>query len=161
MEFLKYWPSSRDFNKLVIKAKMHANTYFLKFSLIYENTIWIFYFYYFWETWPHAWKQKIYIFLMFWRKPGILIPDLYLYSIKIQTNPKQNEVENCAGKSQIFLKKIFFFFGIFLLGRTRPKRKLGRNQPQNKMGPTFYRAGLMFQPETNMYWLLWMSTVTR
>jgi hypothetical protein len=25
---LKYWPSSRDFNKLVIKAKMHANTYF-------------------------------------------------------------------------------------------------------------------------------------
>ena len=29
--FLKYWPSSCDFNKLVIKAKMHANTYFLNF----------------------------------------------------------------------------------------------------------------------------------
>jgi hypothetical protein len=25
---LKYWPSSHDFNKLVIKAKMRANTYF-------------------------------------------------------------------------------------------------------------------------------------
>jgi hypothetical protein len=38
--FLKYWPSSRDFNKLVIKAKMHAKThFFLKFSLLYENTI--------------------------------------------------------------------------------------------------------------------------
>jgi hypothetical protein len=37
LEFLKYWPSSRDFNKLVIKAKMHAKTFFLKFSLLYEN----------------------------------------------------------------------------------------------------------------------------
>jgi hypothetical protein len=27
LEFLKYWPSSRGFNKLVIRAKMHANTY--------------------------------------------------------------------------------------------------------------------------------------
>jgi len=31
LEFFKYWPSSRDFNKLVIKAKMHANTYFWNF----------------------------------------------------------------------------------------------------------------------------------
>jgi hypothetical protein len=28
LEFLKYWSSSRDFNKLIIKPKMHANTYF-------------------------------------------------------------------------------------------------------------------------------------
>jgi hypothetical protein len=28
LEFLKYWPSSRDFNKRVIKAKIHVNTYF-------------------------------------------------------------------------------------------------------------------------------------
>jgi hypothetical protein len=34
--FLKYWSSSCDFNKLVIKAKMHTNTYFLNFFL-YEN----------------------------------------------------------------------------------------------------------------------------
>jgi len=42
--FLKYWSSSRDFNKLVIKAKMHAKTYIyiLKFSLLYENTLWFF-----------------------------------------------------------------------------------------------------------------------
>jgi hypothetical protein len=25
---MKYWPSSRDFNKLVIKAKIHAKTLF-------------------------------------------------------------------------------------------------------------------------------------
>jgi len=132
---LKYWPSSRDFNKLVIKAKMHANTYFLKFSLIYENTIWFFYFYYFWETWPYAWKQKIYIFfLMFWRKPGILIPDLYLYSIKIQTNTKKNEVENCAGKSQIFLKKISFFFGIFYWAGPGPKENWTEISPKIKCG---------------------------
>jgi hypothetical protein len=30
------------------------------------------------------------VFAIFQRKPGILIPDLYLYSIKIQTNIKQN-----------------------------------------------------------------------
>jgi hypothetical protein len=35
LEFLKYWPSSHDLNKLVIKAKMHANTYIvLKFLLL-------------------------------------------------------------------------------------------------------------------------------
>ena len=37
---MKYWPSSHDFNKLVIKAKMHAKItyiYFL-FSLLYKNT---------------------------------------------------------------------------------------------------------------------------
>jgi hypothetical protein len=39
---------------------------------------------------------------MFWLKPGILIPDLYLYDIKIQTNIKQNLVEKYAGKSQFF-----------------------------------------------------------
>jgi hypothetical protein len=38
LEFLKYWPRSRDVNKLVIKAKMHAK-YFLNFSLLYEDTI--------------------------------------------------------------------------------------------------------------------------
>ena len=31
--------NSRDFNKLVIKAEMHAKIYFLKFSLLYDNTI--------------------------------------------------------------------------------------------------------------------------
>jgi len=36
LEFLKYWLGSRDFNKLVIKAKVHAKTFF------YEDTIWFF-----------------------------------------------------------------------------------------------------------------------
>jgi hypothetical protein len=39
---------------------------------------------------------------MFWRKLDILILDLYLYGITIQTNTKQNSVEKYAGKSQIF-----------------------------------------------------------
>ena len=40
LKCLKYWSNSCDFNKLIIKAKMHAKTFFLKFSLLYENTIW-------------------------------------------------------------------------------------------------------------------------
>jgi hypothetical protein len=43
---------------------------------------------------------------MFWRKPGILIPDLYLYSIIIQTNIDQNAVN--------FFQKITDFFGIIV-----------------------------------------------
>jgi len=38
-------------------------------------------------------KYFIYFF-MSWRKPGIWIPDLYLYSIKIQTDIDQNTVIN-------------------------------------------------------------------
>jgi hypothetical protein len=33
--FLKYRPSSHDFNKLVIKFKMHGDIYF---GILYENT---------------------------------------------------------------------------------------------------------------------------
>jgi hypothetical protein len=52
----------------------------------------------------------ILFFAMFRRKPSILIPDLYLYDIKIQTNIKQNLIEKFAGKSQIFLKGFLIFF---------------------------------------------------
>jgi hypothetical protein len=41
---MKWRPNSHDFNKLVIKVKMHAKTYFLKFSFLYENTIWFYFF---------------------------------------------------------------------------------------------------------------------
>ena len=51
---------------------------------------------------------------MFRQKPGILIWDLYLYSIKIQTIIKQNSIKLYVEKSQTF-KNIFNFF---LLGRT-------------------------------------------
>jgi hypothetical protein len=83
--------SSRDFNKLVIKAKMHVKTFFL--LLLFENTIWfiIFLFLFFRETWPYAWKQNIFYILT--KKKDILILDLYLYSIKIQTNIDQNVVK--------------------------------------------------------------------
>jgi hypothetical protein len=43
-------------------------------------------------------------------KPGILIPDLYFYGMKIETNIKQNSVEKYAGKSQIFPKIFFKYF---------------------------------------------------
>jgi len=34
LEFLKYWPNSCDFNKLVIKIKIHAKTYFFEVFFI-------------------------------------------------------------------------------------------------------------------------------
>jgi len=72
-------------------------------SLLYKNMIWLFF-----EIFGCMLEYKnIFYFIffskkfsMFWRKLGILIPDLYIYGIKIQTNTKQNSV----GKSQIFLK---------------------------------------------------------
>ena len=86
---------------------MHANTYI--YFLIFLCCMKIQYDF-FLETWPHAWKIKHFIFLflfflMFWRKPGILISDLYLYSIKIQTNIDQNTVK--------YLWKIIDFWRIF------------------------------------------------
>jgi hypothetical protein len=50
-------------------------------------------------------KQK-HFFSMFWRKPGILILDLYLYGIKIETTIKQNSIKNTQENykfSKIFL----------------------------------------------------------
>jgi hypothetical protein len=64
----------------------------------------------------HETKKKY----MFWRKPGILIPDLYFYGLKIQINIKQNLEEKYTKILQFFKKRNFqnlFFFG---LGRTRP-----------------------------------------
>jgi len=46
---------------------------------------------------------------IFLKKPGILIPDLYLYDIKIQIDINQNGVENYAGKSQFLQKYISIF----------------------------------------------------
>jgi len=92
---------------------MHANIYFWNF-LCYIKIQYDFYYYYFWEIWPCAWKQNIlflflflFLFLLFFflRKPGILILDLYLYSIKIQTNiSKCNKI---FAENHIFLKRIF------------------------------------------------------
>ena len=51
------------------------------------------------------------IFFLFWRKPGILIPDLYLYSIKIQTNIDQNTVKYFGKITNL---------NFFLLGPSQP-----------------------------------------
>jgi hypothetical protein len=48
----------------------------------------------------------------FLRKPGILILDLYLYSIKIQTNIDQNAVKNIQENHKFFEKKFRIFFGL-------------------------------------------------
>ena len=85
-------------------------------------------------------------FAIFQRKSSILIPHLYLYSIKIQTNIKQNSVTKYTGKSQIFPK--IFFLKIFGT-RPNPTRlcELGLYWPSYKarLSPAAW-AGLMFQP---------------
>jgi hypothetical protein len=107
--FLKYWSSSRDFNTLVIKAKMHAKTYiyFLKFSLLYENTLWFFIYSFILFTFYRLGRMhenEDMFFFMFWRKPGILIPDLYFYCIKLQTDISQNSVKKIRGEITNFPK---------------------------------------------------------
>ena len=86
---------------------MHVNTYIvLKLPLLYENMMLynIYIYIYIGETRPYAWKQNI--FFMSWRKPGILIPDFYLYSIKIQTDIDQNTVIKLQ-QNHIFFEIIF------------------------------------------------------
>jgi len=119
---LKYWPSSRDFNKLVIKAKMHVKNIFLKFSLLYSNTIWFFFIF---ERLGRMHENKIFFlfmfiiyFLMSWQKPSILILDLYLYNIKIQTSIDQNALKKIAENH--ILKKIIFGEFNFFLGWAQP-----------------------------------------
>ena len=54
-------------------------------------------------------KYIFLIFLMFWWKSGILILNLYLYSIKIQTNINQNIVKHLR-KNITNFKWFFEFF---------------------------------------------------
>jgi len=68
---LKYWPSSHGLNKLVIKAKMHVNTYIvLKFSLLYEkDDVIIFIYIYIGETRPyfktkHFFKKYVFLYAL-------------------------------------------------------------------------------------------------
>jgi hypothetical protein len=69
-------------------------------------------------------KTKHFIYLFIFNvltKLGILIPDLYLYSIKIQTDIDQNAVRYLQKITIVFEiiceDNIYFFFG---LGPTRP-----------------------------------------
>jgi hypothetical protein len=56
--FLKHWPSSHGFNKLVIKAKMHAKTYIFWIFVVWKYDM--IFFFYLWETWLYVWKQDIF-----------------------------------------------------------------------------------------------------
>ena len=81
----------------------------------YEDAIW-FLLIFFRETWLYAWKQNIlfyFLFLfLFLTKTRYLIPDLYLYSIKIQINTNQNAVK--------YLRKIIDFWKDFFYFRAGP-----------------------------------------
>ena len=59
------------------------------------------------------------IFLMSWRKLSILILNLYLYSIKIQTDIDQNAVKNIRENHKNKIKNIYLEF-FFRLGPARP-----------------------------------------
>jgi hypothetical protein len=62
------------------------------------------------------------------KKEDILIPDLYLYSIKIQTNIDQNTVKYLQKITDFFeinFEEIFFWAGLDLAG---PSRVTGPSQ---------------------------------
>jgi len=70
-------------------------------------------------------ENKNIFFSKFWRKPGILIPDLYFYDIKIQTSIKKNLVKNTRGNHKFFRKYIFWKF--FWTGPDPTQKNLGRS----------------------------------
>jgi len=101
---------------------MHTNTYFLNFCCMKIQYIYFF-------TWSYARKKQdilfFVIFAMFLRKSGILIPDSYLYDIKIQTDISQMD-RKTREKNTIFKKYFFEFFlnwtepGPLILGKFGP-----------------------------------------
>ena len=119
--FLKYWHSLYGFNKLVIKVKIHAKTIFKFFLFFFCMKIWYEFFIFKKLCCMH--ENKIYFFVLYffatfqW-KSSILIPNLYLYDIKIQFHIKQNWYKKYAWKSQVFWKG--FFQKCFGMDRTQP-----------------------------------------
>jgi hypothetical protein len=71
---------------------MHVKTFFLKVFFVVWKYNMIYLFFDFRDlTICMKTKTCVYIYIyMFQRKSGILIPDLYFYGIKIQTNIEQN-----------------------------------------------------------------------
>jgi hypothetical protein len=87
--------SSHDFNKSVIKAKMHAKIIYIFFwSFLY--CIKIQYDFLALRDLAVCMKTKV-----FFLNRVFLIPDLYFYDIKIQTNLSLNDIKKSVGKSQI------------------------------------------------------------
>jgi hypothetical protein len=151
VKFLKYWPISRDFNKLVIKTKMHANTHFWNF-LCYMKIQYEFFIYIFERLGRMHENKRFFLLLLFmsWRKPGILIIVSLQYKNTNRYWLKCNE--NLWKITDIFLNNFFeyffsfFFINItFFLGPTRPlwlgwtpanlRSWVGFSQPSMVTGP--------------------------
>ena len=93
----------------------------------------IFYFFVF-ERFGRMHENKTFYFMFFvWMKIKYLKPDLYLYSIKIQTNINQNAVKYLQ-KITDFEKNFSNSFFIFGLSPTRPMW-LGWTQPPVRHWP--------------------------
>jgi len=103
--------SSRDFNKLVIKAKMHAKLFFL-----YEDTIWFFIYIFFRETWPYAWKQNILFYLFIFFENQVFNTEFVSLQYK-NTNQYWSKCSKIFAENHRFLKRIFLnFIFIFRAG---------------------------------------------
>ena len=103
--FLNFGQHSCDFNKIVIKAKMHAKIYiffgawktqydFLALRYLVEWTKTFFFFFF---------KFLFFVFFKSWRKPDILIPELNFYDVKDRPilSKKRERHKSKVGKSQI------------------------------------------------------------
>jgi len=131
LKILKYWLVLVILINWLLKPKCMLKLFFF---LSRCNMI----FFIFLERLGRMHENKIFIiiiFLMSWWKPGILIPDLYLYSIKIQIDIDQNAVKTLQ-------KKITYFFEIlfeeFFLGWAQPDPcgGVGPSKPGRVTGPS-------------------------
>ena len=134
MKILKYWPSYRDFNKLVIKAKMRANTYFefLFFVYIY---IYIYIYIYmkikydiFLRDLVVCMKTNYFIYLFIY-----VLPKTGYFNTKLLSLQYKN-TNRCwlkyRKKNHRFLKHLFLFF---YLGWAHP-------DPCGGAGPSHLRS---------------------
>jgi len=126
LKFFKYWPNSRDFNKLVIKAKMHANTYFWNFLFLYSNTIW-FIIIIIIERLGRMHENKTFYFFIFYffyvlTKTGYFNTGFVSLQYK-NTNQYWSKCSKIFAENHKFLKKKieeFFYYFFSKLGPTRP-----------------------------------------
>jgi len=91
--FFVFWyfgQCSLDFNKLVIKVKMHAKTLFFWCM---KNPIWFFSFETLGCTHKNIFSFNIFGSFFFYEKPGILIPDLYFYGIFNWNGPARPNIK--------------------------------------------------------------------
>jgi hypothetical protein len=132
LKILKYWPNSRDFNKLIIKAKMLSNTYFLNFCCM---KIW--YEFFFWDTWPYAWKQNIlfYYYLNVLTKTGYFNTGFISLQYKNKNQYWSKWSKKFAENHRFFEKNFFEFFFYFRAG-SNPAHVAGLDPCHLVTGPS-------------------------